>query len=333
MTIKEAILKSLEALPRPSTHLQVLECIKLNNFYEFEGKTPDATISAQLGEFIRKGDSRVGRYKDGGAYYYFLSNNLAHSAFLDQSSILSNIENDTSIEVKNKKNISNKKSGFEFQERDLHKLFIEYLNSIGIRSKTIFHEKSKNGNDDAQKWIHPDIVSVKFLDFKTEASIRLLKTLDKKDSVNIFSYELKKEISNDYELKKSFFQAVSNSSWANYGYLVAFDFNTSLLYSEMERLNKAFGIGFIKINPDPYLSKEILPAQFRTLDYQTIDKLCNINSDFEKFIENIEKILTAEDRYVQALKNDFFEFCDELFKNEDDIKQYCQNKNIPYDES
>ena len=38
-------------------------------------------------------------------------------------------------------------------------------------------------------------------------------------------------------MKKSYFQAVSNSSWANKGYLVALDINTNL-YSELERLNK-----------------------------------------------------------------------------------------------
>ena len=61
-------------------------------------------------------------------------------------------------------------------------------------------------------------------------------------SVILFSYEIKKEINTDYELKKSYFQAVSNSSWANYGYLVAFEISDNLK-DEMERLNQSFGIG------------------------------------------------------------------------------------------
>jgi len=58
------------------------------------------------------------------------------------------------------------------------------------------------------------------------------------DTFKISSYELKREINSDAELKKAFFQAVSNSSWANYGYLVALEFSGTLK-DEMERLNLA----------------------------------------------------------------------------------------------
>ncbi|MFP3632730.1 hypothetical protein SB776_39675, partial [Burkholderia sp. SIMBA_045] len=47
------------------------------NYYEFlKGKTPGATISAQLGDYIRSGDSRVKRIKrSNGIYYYYLAKN------------------------------------------------------------------------------------------------------------------------------------------------------------------------------------------------------------------------------------------------------------------
>ena len=40
--------------------------------------------------------------------------------------------------------------------------------------------------------------------------------------------------------------ALSNSSWANYGYLVTFEINEDL-DEEMKLLNNAFGIGIILI--------------------------------------------------------------------------------------
>ena len=47
MTIKEAILKSLEERKFLSTHWDILKHIQQNNYYDFkEAKTPESTISA-----------------------------------------------------------------------------------------------------------------------------------------------------------------------------------------------------------------------------------------------------------------------------------------------
>ncbi|MSQ78369.1 MAG: hypothetical protein EXR21_01665, partial [Flavobacteriaceae bacterium] len=76
MTIKEAILKSLEELQRPATYLEVYNQIKAKKYYpHFETKdTPEATVSSQLGDFIRKSDSRVKRIKlPSGTLGYYLT--------------------------------------------------------------------------------------------------------------------------------------------------------------------------------------------------------------------------------------------------------------------
>jgi hypothetical protein len=40
----------------------------------FNGKTPESTISAQCGDFIRNNDTRIKRIKgDGGLYLYYLT--------------------------------------------------------------------------------------------------------------------------------------------------------------------------------------------------------------------------------------------------------------------
>lgn len=65
MTLKEAVLRSLQELRKLATHMDVYTHIIKNNHYDFgDAKTPAQTISATLGDFIRKGDSRVKRVKN-----------------------------------------------------------------------------------------------------------------------------------------------------------------------------------------------------------------------------------------------------------------------------
>jgi hypothetical protein len=213
----------------------------------------------------------------------------------------------------------------------LHKLLSSFLKNIDTFSKTIFHEKS-NGKDTNQIWTHPDMVGIKFLNLRNKLSQEFLKSINKVDTFKLSSYELKKEINTDNELKQAFFQAVSNSSWANYGYLVAFEFSDAL-YDEMQRLNQSFGIGIIELNANPYQSKTIFPATLKELDFRMIDKLCQNNKEFEKFIEQTEKLLTAQERYLKATINEFDDFCDDYFENDTDFEKYCNDKNIPTDEN
>ena len=313
MTVKEAILESLEKLNKQSTYQEVTDYIKSNELYISDGKTLEATVSALLGDFIRKNDTRIGRLKEGRTYFYYLTK--------DQ------LEN--KIDLLNIQQKIDKKPKIDFYERDLHPLFVSYLKSQNIFSKTILHEESKNSRDETQKWVHPDIIGVKFTKLNSDITSRLLKTLEKKDSCEIISYELKKEINSDYELKKSYFQAVSNSNWANRGYLVALDINTNL-YSELERLNKAFGIGIIKLHSNPFESQILFQSSYRELDYQTIDKLSNINGKYEDIIEQIEKILNADNRYLDSSLEELSRKCDSYYE---EIRKYCESKNIPIEEN
>jgi hypothetical protein len=77
MTIKEAVLKSLEDLGGITNYLEVCNNIIAKKYFDFgAAKTPAATISASLGEYIRNGDTRVKRIKqEGGGYGYYLTKN------------------------------------------------------------------------------------------------------------------------------------------------------------------------------------------------------------------------------------------------------------------
>jgi len=319
MTIKEAILKSLEDLGGLCSSNEVYKHIISKNYYDttrWTQATPSSVVAATLGNFIREGDTRVKRIKKEDLFFYFLTKN-------EQKIEINEV---TYTEVKRKSR--NEKT---FEERDLHKLLSTYLKSIGIYSKTIYHEQS-NKKDDNQIWTHPDMVGIRYLNLHTKTSQNFLKAINQTDTFKINSYEIKKEINNDSELKKAYFQAVSNSSWANYGYLVAFEISDSLT-EELERLNQSFGIGVIELNANPYQSKILFQAKYHTLDFKTIDKLCKINKEFEKFIEQTEKLLTAEDRYYKAIEKELNEFCDEYFDNDTEIEEYCKEKHIPIDEN
>jgi len=318
MIIKEAILQSLEDMKDVVTHWDVLEHIQKKNYYEFEkGKTPESTISAQLGNFIRKGDSRVKRIQRQGNYYeYYLSK------YEEELSLKINI---VEIGVQDKV-ITNE----SYKERDLHLLFSSYLNTKNIYSKTILHEQS-NSNDSTQKWIHPDMVGIHFLQLETDVTQQFVQTLNIIDAFKLTSYELKREIRTDSELKKCYFQAVSNSSWANYGYLVAFEINSTLM-NEMERLNQSFGIGIIELKSNPYESRVLFQSKYNNLDFKTIDKLCNINDIFKKFITDIEEIVTTKGKPHSRAKKEFKEeFCDKSLESDMELEEYCKDKGIPFE--
>ena len=319
MTIKEAILKSLYEINNLTNYLEIHNHIIKSNYYDFgPAKTPSSTISALLGDFIRNGDTRVKRIKqEGGSYSYYLTKN-------EQNIGVEILSGDNEV-LTIKSGKTNKSKTYE--ERDLHKLLSSYLKNTDTYSKTIFHEQS-NGKDNNQIWTHPDMVGIKFLNLQTKASQNFLKSINRVDTFKISSYELKREINSDSELKKAFFQAVSNSSWANYGYLVAFEFSDSL-NEEMARLNQSFGIGIIELNANPYQSKILYPSVFRNLDFKTIDKLCKMNKEFKKFIEQTEKLMTASEKYVSGAEKELDEFCDNYFTNDTEVENYCKDKHIP----
>ncbi|MBC8484550.1 MAG: hypothetical protein H8D45_00720 [Bacteroidetes bacterium] len=320
MTIKEAILKSLDDIKELTNYMDIYNHIVEKKYYDFgTAKTPALSVSGVLTDFIQKGDTRVKRIKQDGTYSYYLTKN-------EQNISIDVLTGAT--ETAKVKNVDKVKT---YDERDLHILLSSYLKNTKIYSKTIFHEQSKYGKDNNQIWTHPDMVGIKFLYLQTKVSQNFLKSINRVDTFKLSSYEIKKEINSDSELKKAFFQAVSNSSWANFGYLVAFEYSDSLS-DEMERLNQSFGIGIIELNANPYKSKVLFPPKYRDLDFKTIDKLCKINKEFETFIEQVDKLMTAQERYYKSTEKELDEFCDSYFESDTEIEKYCKEKNIPIEE-
>ena len=303
-------------MKRLSTADEIYQDILEKGYSKFnKGKTPKNSVVALLFYFIRDNDERVKRVKaDGNYYLYYLTK---HEQEINMT------------ETQTKQTPKTKETKQTYHERDLHKLLSSWLKNKNIYSKTILHEISKHSKDEHQKWIHPDMVGVEFLRLKNDTTKAFMKNLNILDTIKLFSYELKKEIRTDHELKKCYFQAVSNSSWANYGYLVVFEIDDNLK-EEINRLHQSFGIGVIELKANPYQSKILHIAKYKELDYKTIDKLCFVNKHFKEFIGYGHNMLTIEEINFKHIENSFDKFCDKYFINDNEINEHNDKYNIPY---
>lgn len=191
-----------------------------------------------------------------------------------------------------------------FHERKIHPLLAYFVYSNyqfnrgrGVFAKTIFHEKSKKNG--FSEWLHPDMVGFYIPIKEWDNDLFEFNKIVDRNALTLFSFEIKKEI-NRSNYRECFFQAVSNSSWANEGYLVAasIDQDENLL-NELERLSQSFGIGIIKIDlEDIENSSIIFPAKTKELlDWETMNKLSGENSDFKKFLQDIKIAFDAKRVY------------------------------------
>ncbi|MCS7027772.1 MAG: HTH domain-containing protein [Bacteroidia bacterium] len=202
-----------------------------------------------------------------------------------------------------------------FTERDLHPLLVKFADTYhhfrGMKIKTIFHENSSKTKRGYNKWLHPDLVGVYFsfndpirqyekviIEFQNDFSI---------SSIKLFSFELKikLDISN---LREAYFQAVSNSSWANEGYLVTLKIDEEVI-EEVRRLTNSFGIGLIKLDAENIEESQIIvPATYKKqLDIDAMDRLATENQHFRDFLQNIiddNKIKKVNSKYDEVLSNE-----------------------------
>jgi len=186
-----------------------------------------------------------------------------------------------------------KKANPVFLEKDLHAVLTYYAYyHLDCVTKTINH--SVSNKKEFGEWVHPDMVGCSFPFENLKTVVFELSAVLGSPGVKLFSFELKRELSFT-NLRESFFQAVSNSSWANEGYLVAGTVSEDTDFrDELSRLSRAFGIGIIRLNSgDPHSSEILLPAQPRdTLDWETINKL-TMNPDFVEFISTVKIDITS----------------------------------------
>jgi len=96
---------------------------------------------------------------------------------------------------------------------------------------------------------------------------------------------------NRSNVREVFFQTVSNSSWANLGYLVAGEIQGANTLKELRMLSSLHGIGFIRLDTDnPSESQIMIPAEEKSkIDWDTANRLADENKDFLEYIKLIRQ--------------------------------------------
>lgn len=289
------------------------------------GKTPTATLGSQLGEHDIPNDKKqfYVTNKKGGTFFYWLKSR--EREFPPQETPDAKEEDDEQSEC----------SDTAEKEKVLHPLLVKFLDedpNFKLLYKTIRHEECKKSKGGECKWNYPDIVGVYFPYNKyfpyngyKEETLKFLHHTGQK-RYKLFSFELKKELSLS-NLKESYFQAVSNSTWANEGYLVVFgikDKYKDKVLDELKRLNQSFGIGVIKLESEISNSKILLLAKEREIDIPTLNMLIEQSpEDFKPFMEKINKqIEKGLDTAV-----DMGEFFDEALDDEA-MQKHIKDKGI-----
>lgn len=191
------------------------------------------------------------------------------------------------IEVAEAQN-NNTKEKIGLSENDLYPLLAEYLfsDNQNIYSKRIDEKKSSNSKGvNGNKWLYPDMVALEDLSFDWADEIKGCVQQSGGIKASLWSFEVKLLV-NRSNVREVFFQTVSNSAWANYGYLVAESIEGTDTIKELRMLSALHGVGVIHLNSEnPAESQIIIPAEENEIDWNTANRLALENRDFRDCLQ------------------------------------------------
>jgi len=218
----------------------------------------------------------------------------------------------------------------EYNESDLHVVLAMYVNSddhFKCRVKTIRQQEAKKRPKKHDKenvkdiYTYPDLIGVylPFSDFD-QSTAKFCQTIEK-TTIKVFSFEMKISLTPS-DLRESYFQAVSNSSWANEGYLAAPVISDDPDFTkELSLLNSAFGVGVIQLDVDnPADSRILFPARKKdSIDINMLDKLVCRLAVVKEFCSIIVDSVTA----TYITRPNFFD----VVMEEDNYQEYKKKNN------
>ncbi|BCD46624.1 hypothetical protein [Helicobacter suis] len=223
-----------------------------------------------------------------------------------------------SIQAKSKEN--------NCYERRLHPLVAYFANEKwGTHTKTIDHTKASKARAGKFEWLYPDMVGASFAYKDFDPALR--EFVEKFDllPLKLFSFELKQEI-NLSNCREHYFQAISNSSWAHEGYLVAGKINTEDhdLMDLLKRLHASFGIGVILLDTEDMLKSRVLfNARFKdNLDHTMLGELSKNSPDFQEFLKTLSLFHGAIKANMSEQTK--FQGFEEVFSSHDKLKEYIE---------
>ncbi|WRC65392.1 COG2958 family protein [Helicobacter pylori] len=253
---------------------ELFEKGEIESMFDCGGETPHQSVSSYIYTALKKGEDLP-----------FLKT--------QEKPVLIALKGATKELFLNTQKISSTPGAKIMHERDLHP-FLTYMafrnENLKCYTKTIFHEGSLKSPKGMDRWLYPDMVGVRFLhaELSNENLIAFSKKFDTLP-VKLVSFELKKEISVN-DCRECYFQAISNSSWANEGYLVGhhIDTHNPKLMDLLKRLHASFGIGVIDLRTDEDKSAILLNAKYKEkIDYTVALELSEKNEEFSGFLKSV----------------------------------------------
>ncbi len=184
---------------------------------------------------------------------------------------------------------TNKKS--KLNEHALYPLLSMYLwKGLQVYTKRIDEKRSTNNGLKGNFWLYPDVVGFEDLSRDWCQDIKNCVNHYSDKRTKLWSFEVKIVI-NPSNLRESYFQTVSNSSWANCSYLVAAEIQGDNTLKELQVLFSAHGIGLIKLNTEEPLESQILiPARERAeINWDTANRLATHSKDFCTYMKLIKQ--------------------------------------------
>ncbi|GAA9701791.1 COG2958 family protein [Helicobacter pylori] len=272
---------------------ELFEKGEITKMFDYGGNTPHQSVSAFIYTALNKGEE---------VPFFKVQEKPALIAL--KSAMNEPVLNTEKPSAPNAKIVHNK----IMHERDLHP-FLTYMainnENLKCYTKTIFHEGSLKSPKGMDRWLYPDMVGVRFLhaELSNENLIAFSKKFDTLP-VKLVSFELKREIS-VHNCRECYFQAISNSSWANEGYLVGHHMDL------LKRLHASFGIGVIDLRTDEDKSVILLNAKYKEkIDYTMALELSDKNEKFSGFLKSV---VDYDPNHQHRYKDEF----DEVKKKEE----------------
>ncbi|MEN3793923.1 HrgA protein [Fulvimarina sp. MAC3] len=184
-------------------------------------------------------------------------------------------------------------------EHDLYPLIGDYLSTefsvdvMRIDERRSSNKRGSNGN----RWLYPDVVGVEDLTSGWNDELKLCVSQTGDPRARLWSAEVKRLI-NRSNVRESYFQAVSNSSWSNIAYLVTAEIEGTDTMQELRMLYALHGVGLIQLDTsNPSESQVLIPAREKaSVDWTTCNRLVDENSDFKLFIKRVRQFYQTGDR-------------------------------------
>lgn len=192
----------------------------------------------------------------------------------------------------------NRPDGVRYLERDLYPMLIDFISSeVGasayrIDEGTASNRRGPGGN----KWLYPDVVAIESLTAGMNKEVVGALQHSGERRARLWSFEVKRLL-NRSNVREAYFQAVSNSSWANFGYLVSAEIEGAETLREIQMLYAVHGIGLMEIDMEnPTESVVRIPSREKlSVEWSMCSRLADENRDFSSFMKRVRQYFQTGD--------------------------------------